>query len=59
MYKDLWLISTVGSELGLALPITTLVRELFGAAKTAGLEDKDFSAVVTMMEKFAGIKLNE
>ncbi|MCI0528532.1 MAG: NAD(P)-dependent oxidoreductase, partial [Nitrospira sp.] len=59
MYKDLWLISTVGGELGLPLPVTTLVRELFGAAKTAGLEDKDFSAVITIMERFAGIKLNE
>jgi len=58
MHKDLWLISEAGSELGLALPATTWVRELFGAARARGLEDKDFSAVVMIMEKFAGIKLD-
>jgi 3-hydroxyisobutyrate dehydrogenase-like beta-hydroxyacid dehydrogenase len=59
MYKDLWLISIAASELGLALPVTTLVRELFGIAKIAGLGEKDFSGVITVMEKLAGIRLKE
>jgi 3-hydroxyisobutyrate dehydrogenase-like beta-hydroxyacid dehydrogenase len=59
MYKDLWLISTTAAELGLALPVTTLVRELFGVAKVAGLGEKDFSGVLTVMEKLAGIRLKE
>jgi 3-hydroxyisobutyrate dehydrogenase-like beta-hydroxyacid dehydrogenase len=59
MYKDLWLISNAASELGLMVPVTTLVRELFGSAKISGSGEKDFSAVITLMEKFARVKLND
>lgn len=54
-YKDLGLIMEAGRELGVPLPTTAVVQELFAALRVRGRGGLDHSAVVTLLEELAGL----
>jgi 3-hydroxyisobutyrate dehydrogenase-like beta-hydroxyacid dehydrogenase len=47
----------VGRELNVPMPIAAIVEQDFLAAMAHGLGDKDSTAVVTMQEDRAGVKV--
>jgi len=51
--KDLRIALETGNALGVALPVTSLVHQMFGALKAAGKGDLDHSAIVTLLEDLA------
>jgi 2-hydroxy-3-oxopropionate reductase len=53
-YKDLGLIMEAARELGVPLPATALVQELFSALRVKGRGGLDHSAVITLLEDLAG-----
>lgn len=57
--KDLDLALMAGAEVDVELPATARVRELYDRALDAGLEWKDYSAVILEMEKRAGLEPKE
>jgi 3-hydroxyisobutyrate dehydrogenase/2-hydroxy-3-oxopropionate reductase len=59
MYKDLGLMLESARGLEVPLPVTALVRELYGAAVAGGHGEDDFASVVTVMESLAGVELSE
>jgi 2-hydroxy-3-oxopropionate reductase len=54
--KDLRYAMQMARKLKLSLPVTAVVNELFHAVQYAGRGDWDHSAIVTLIEEFAGIK---
>lgn len=56
-YKDLGIALAAGKELDVPLPATSLVHEFYKAIKAAGRGDKDTSALVTLTEELAGVKI--
>jgi 2-hydroxy-3-oxopropionate reductase len=54
-HKDLGLIMEAGRALGVPLPCTALVQELFGALRVRGRGGLDHSGVITLLEDLAGI----
>ncbi|OFW08365.1 MAG: hypothetical protein A3H27_07665 [Acidobacteria bacterium RIFCSPLOWO2_02_FULL_59_13] len=59
MHKDMGLMLESGRELGVPLPTTALVRELFGASVALGHGDEDFTAAITLLESLAGLEVAE
>jgi 2-hydroxy-3-oxopropionate reductase len=57
-HKDLGLALATGAELGVTLPLTALVHELFGALKASGRGDYDHSALITLVEDLARFEVN-
>jgi 3-hydroxyisobutyrate dehydrogenase-like beta-hydroxyacid dehydrogenase len=57
--KDLGLALTAGAEAGVELPATKRVRELYEPAMKAGLEWKDYAAILLEMETRAGLEAKE
>ncbi len=57
-HKDLSLALEAGARLGVALPVTASVRELFGAMKATGRGDFDHSGVITLIEDLADFRVN-
>ena len=55
--KDLALATEVGREVNVAMPIANTVEQDFLTALAHGLGDKDMSAVVTVQEERAGVKV--
>jgi 2-hydroxy-3-oxopropionate reductase len=55
-YKDLGLIMEAGRALGVPLPTTALVQELFGALRARGGGGLDHSGIVTLLESLAGVE---
>jgi 3-hydroxyisobutyrate dehydrogenase len=55
--KDLGLATEVGRELNVPMPIAATVEQDFLAALAHGLGDKDSTAVVTVQEDRAGVKV--
>jgi 2-hydroxy-3-oxopropionate reductase len=53
-YKDLGLIMETARELGVPLPATAVVQELFGALRVKGRGGFDHSGVITLLEDLAG-----
>jgi 2-hydroxy-3-oxopropionate reductase len=53
-YKDLGLIMESGRALGVPLPTTALVQELFNALRTRGGGGLDHSGIITLLEALAG-----
>lgn len=53
-YKDLGLIMEAARALGVPLPTTAVVQELFGALRARGRGGLDHSAVITLLEDLAG-----
>ena len=58
-YKDLNLIMESAETLGVPLPTTALVRELFSALRVKGRGQMDHSSVITLLEEFAGVKVGK
>ena len=59
MYKDLGLMLESGRDLGVPLPATALVHELFGASVAMGHGEEDFAAAITLLETLAGVEVSE
>lgn len=55
MQKDLRLALEQGRAVGVPLPATGLVHELFTAARGLGLAEKDFAAVFDVLAKLSGL----
>jgi 2-hydroxy-3-oxopropionate reductase len=53
-YKDLGFALDAARAAGVALPLTALVDQLFGAACWSGLGDEDHSVVLRVLERLAG-----
>jgi 3-hydroxyisobutyrate dehydrogenase-like beta-hydroxyacid dehydrogenase len=53
--KDFSLMLGEGHRLGVALPLTSLARELTTATSAAGHGQDDIAAVITTLERLAGI----
>ncbi|MGH7391466.1 MAG: 2-hydroxy-3-oxopropionate reductase [Candidatus Rokuibacteriota bacterium] len=54
-YKDLGLIMESARALGVPLPATAVVQELFSALRVKGRGQLDHSAIVTLLEDLAGV----
>ena len=54
-YKDLGLIMESARELGVPLPATAVVQELFSALRVKGHGGLDHSGVITLLEGLAGV----
>jgi 2-hydroxy-3-oxopropionate reductase len=54
-YKDLGLIMESARELGVPLPATATVQELFSALRVQGKGGLDHSGVITLLESLAGV----
>jgi 3-hydroxyisobutyrate dehydrogenase/2-hydroxy-3-oxopropionate reductase len=59
MHKDLGLMLESAQELDVPLPVTALVRELFGASMAMGHGEEDFAAAITLLESLAGVEVAE
>jgi 2-hydroxy-3-oxopropionate reductase len=55
-YKDLGLIMEAGRALGVPLPTTAVVQELFGALRARGGGGLDHSGIITLLESLAGVE---
>ncbi|MBI2525796.1 MAG: 2-hydroxy-3-oxopropionate reductase [Candidatus Rokubacteria bacterium] len=53
-FKDLGLIMEASRALGVPLPCTAVVQELFNALRVKGRGDLDHSGVITLLEELAG-----
>ena len=58
-YKDLNIVAETARAEGVPMPVTALVRELYAAMLAAGDGGLDNSAVVTVLEKMAGVVVKE
>jgi 2-hydroxy-3-oxopropionate reductase len=56
-FKDLGLIFEAGRALGVPLPTTAVVQELFNALRVKGRGGLDHSGVITLLEELAGVKV--
>ena len=54
--KDLGLIMEAGRALGVPLPTTAVVQELFNALRVKGRGGLDHSGIITLLEELAGIE---
>lgn len=57
MMKDIGLMLESGRELGVPLPCTALVHEMFAAGVAKGYGDEDIAAAVKLIEEFAGVEV--
>jgi 2-hydroxy-3-oxopropionate reductase len=56
-YKDLGLIMEAGRALGVPLPTTAVIQELFNALRQKGRGGLDHSGIITLLEDFAGVEV--
>ncbi len=56
-YKDLGLIMEASRALGVPLPTTAVVQELFNALRQKGRGGLDHSGVITLLEELAGVEV--
>jgi 2-hydroxy-3-oxopropionate reductase len=56
-YKDLGLIMDAARALGVPLPTTAVVQELFGAVRVRGGGGLDHSGIITLLESLAGTEV--
>ena len=59
MQKDVKLMLESARELGVPLPATALVHELFAASIAAGHGEEDFAAAITLLEGMAGVEVSD
>jgi 2-hydroxy-3-oxopropionate reductase len=55
-FKDLGLIAESARELGVPIPMTAVVQELFNALRVKGRGGLDHSGVITLLEDLAGVR---
>lgn len=58
-YKHLAVIMETGRALGVPLPVTALVQEMFSALRVKGRGSLDHSAVITLLEDLARIEVRK
>jgi 2-hydroxy-3-oxopropionate reductase len=58
-FKDLGLIAEAARALGVPLPATAVVQELFSAARVKGRGGLDHSGIVTVLEDLAGVEVRK
>jgi 2-hydroxy-3-oxopropionate reductase len=58
-YKDLGLIADAARALGVPLPTTAVVQELFSAARVKGRGGLDHSGIITVLEDLAGVEVRK
>ncbi|MGH7360120.1 MAG: 2-hydroxy-3-oxopropionate reductase [Candidatus Methylomirabilales bacterium] len=58
-FKDLGLIMETGRALGVPLPVTALVQEMFNALRVKGRGSLDHSSVITLLEDLAGVQVRK
>ena len=51
--KDLRLALEAGHALGVPLPVTAIVREMYNALQVAGKGDRDHSAIILLLEEIS------
>ena len=56
MAKDFDLVFDIAKQKNLSLPVTALTRQFLGSVSAKGLGDKDFSALLLVMEEMCNIK---
>lgn len=56
MHKDLGLAMTAADSLGMPLPLAAVSRQIYGAAGSLGSGEKDFTALITLLEDATGIR---
>ncbi len=56
-YKDLGLIMEAGRALGVPLPTTAVIQELFNALRQKGRGGLDHSGIITLLEDLAGAQV--
>lgn len=56
-YKDLGLIMEAARGLGVPLPVTAVVQELFSALRARGRGGLDHSGIITLLEDLAGVQV--
>jgi 2-hydroxy-3-oxopropionate reductase len=56
-YKDLGLIMEAGRALGVPLPTTAVIQELFNALRQKGRGGLDHSGIITLLEDLAGVEV--
>ncbi len=56
-HKDLVIATDAAKQLGVPLPVTSLVTEFYAALKTAGKGEWDTSSLVTLEEELAGVEI--
>jgi 2-hydroxymethylglutarate dehydrogenase len=59
MHKDVSLFAATAAELDAPAPVCAAAREMFRAARAAGLGDRDMTALVLVYEQLAGVELGE
>lgn len=58
-YKDLGLIMEAARALGVPVPVTAMVQELFNAARVKGRGGMDHSGIITILEEMAGVRVGK
>jgi 3-hydroxyisobutyrate dehydrogenase-like beta-hydroxyacid dehydrogenase len=54
--KDFKLMLEEGRSLGVPLPLTSVTQQLVAATAAAGRGEEDLAAILTIMEKLAGLE---
>jgi 2-hydroxy-3-oxopropionate reductase len=57
--KDLRLALEAGHALGVPLPVTAVVREMYNALQVAGQGDRDHSAIILLLEDLAKVQVRK
>jgi 2-hydroxy-3-oxopropionate reductase len=57
--KDLRLALEAGHVLGVPLPVTAVVREMYNALQVAGKGDRDHSAIILLLEELAKVQVRK
>ncbi|MPZ15347.1 MAG: NAD-binding protein [Chloroflexi bacterium] len=57
MHKDARLAVGMATELGVPVPASALIKELYAIAVARGLGDLDWGAYTTLVEEFAGVEV--
>jgi 2-hydroxy-3-oxopropionate reductase len=57
--KDLRLALEAGHVLGVPLPVTAVVREMYNALQVAGKGDRDHSAIILLLEELAAVQVRK
>ena len=59
MHKDLDLATRLGQELGMPMPVVSAVKQVYQAAKAAGLGGKDVTALAIPLEQLMGVETRD
>lgn len=59
MHKDIGLFMQAGAQLGLPLPLSGLVQQLYTLARADGLGQRDWTSIAEIYERLAGVRLQE